>query len=159
MIPQRLHELAEVVKRTPGFEYWQPDYSSASLDTLGEWFATQVETRNRTKEEIRTIENRLIFQMEIENEELTSRTFSLAMDIGMYLSQVFLKNYPSLRLEQACDDKKLADYGQPLIAGFGPLFLNPVRIAITLAYGLARKNETGKRLREVYDYWAKMIKE
>lgn len=156
--PQRVNELAEVVSQTPGFEVWQPDHSPASLDKLGDWFAGQVETRSRTKEEVQAIEIRLVFPMEIPGEELTNRTFSLAMDIGMYLSQVLLKKYPSLKWEQPFGNKKFADYGQPLLTGFGPVSLNPVRIAVTLAYGLASKNKSGKRLRELYDYWSKQVR-
>ena len=95
--------------------------------------------------------------MDVPNEELTERTFSLAMDIGMYLGRVLLANFPSLRWEQFLGSKKFADYGQPIITGFGPVPLNPVRIAVTLAYGLAKARGPSKRLREVYDYWAQRV--
>lgn len=158
VLPQRVNELAEAVRQTPGFEAWQPDYTPASLDTLGQWFAGQVETRSRTQEELRAIKDRLVFPMDIPSEELTDRTFSLAMDIGMYFSQALLKNHPSLKWEQPLDDKKFADYGQPCLSGFGPVFLNPVRNGgHVFAHGLASKTKTGKRLREVYDYWAQRV--
>jgi hypothetical protein len=157
VLPQRLNELAQAVKQTPGFETWQPDCTPASLNTLGEWFAGQVETRNRAQDELHAIHIRLVFPMEIPGEELTNRTFSLAMDVGIYFSQVLLKNYPSLRWEQPVGNKRFADYGQPLLTGFGPASLNPVRIAVTLAYGLASTNKTGRRLREVHDYWAQRV--
>jgi hypothetical protein len=157
VLPQRVSELAKVVKETPGFENWQPDYTPASLDTLGEWFARQVETRNRTQEELQAIKERLVFPMQVPTDELTDRTFSLAMDIGMYFSQVLLRNYPSLKWEQPLDDKRFADYGQPLLAGFGPVSLNPVRIAHAFAHGLADKSYSRKRLREVYEYWAQRV--
>jgi hypothetical protein len=70
------------VRETPGFESWQPDCTPASLDALGQWFAEQVETRSRTQGERQAINDRLVFQMDIPAEELTNRTFSLAMDIG-----------------------------------------------------------------------------
>ncbi len=80
------------------------------------------------------------------------------MDIGMYFSQVLMKNYPSLKWEQPLGNKKFADYGQPCLAGFGPVSLNPVRNGgHVFAHGLASKNKTGKRLREVYDYWAQRV--
>jgi hypothetical protein len=157
VMPQRVKELSKAVKDTPGFEAWAPDHSPASLDKLGDWFAGQVETRNRAKEEVQAIESRLTFPMEIPGEELTDRTFSLAMDIGMYFSQVLLKSYPSLKWQQALGSKKFVDYGQPVLVGFGPVSLNSVRITVTFAYGLASKDNTGKRLREIYDYWAKKV--
>jgi hypothetical protein len=52
IIPERIKELTSAVKSTLGFEDWEPDFSPASLNLLGEWFASQVETRPRTPEEI-----------------------------------------------------------------------------------------------------------
>ena len=46
VLPQRVNELAEAVRQTPGFETWRADCTSGSLDGLGEWFAGQVEVRN-----------------------------------------------------------------------------------------------------------------
>lgn len=157
VLPRRLDELANAVNQTPGFEAWVADFTPASLDQLGEWFTTQVETRLRTKDELEEIRDRSFISIDIPTEELTNRTFSLAMDVGMYLSQVFLKTHPTLQWEQQTGNKKYADYGQPVLVGFGPVPLNPVRLLVTLAYGVANKKKTGKRLRELYEIWAKMI--
>ncbi|HXZ30942.1 MAG TPA: hypothetical protein VEH30_01560 [Terriglobales bacterium] len=157
VLPGRVHELARAVKATPGFERWGPDYTAASLDALGHWFAGQVETRKRTKDELEETKNRQAFPMEVPNEELTNRTFSLAMDLGMYLSQVLIKNHPSLKWEQPIGDKRFVDYGQPSLVGFGRVTLNPVGVAVTFAYGLVSKTKTGKGLREVYDYWSRRV--
>src|SRR5215469_2088930 len=98
--PERIAQLASVVRSSPAFENWQPDFSPDSLNDLGEWFAGQIETRPRTKEEIDAFNEQAPFPIEISDSELTNRTFSLAVDIGMYLNQVFLKNHPLLRWEQ-----------------------------------------------------------
>ena len=153
--PQRLDELANAVKQTPGFEAWKADFTPASLDRMGEWFAEQIKTRLRTEEEILQIRDQSSIPIEIPGEELTNRTFSLAMDIGMYFSQVLLKNHPTLQWEQQFGNKKDADYGQPVLVGFGPVAFNPVRLMVTLAYGVVSKKKTGKSLRELYDIWAK----
>jgi hypothetical protein len=52
VLPERVDELANAVKETPGFKAWQADYTPASLDTLGNWFAAQVETRPRSQAEL-----------------------------------------------------------------------------------------------------------
>ena len=158
IMPQRLDELRRAVQEVPGFEAWQADFTPASLDQLGEWFAAQVETRPRTQEEIQEIESRSSFPIEIPGEDLTNRTFSLAMDIGMYFSQVFLKNHPALRWDQQFGNRKDAYYGQPILMGFGPVPFNPVWLLVTLAYGVVSKRKTGKSLHDLYDIWAKMIK-
>ncbi|RTL25777.1 MAG: hypothetical protein EKK47_22650 [Burkholderiales bacterium] len=158
VLPQRLDELTKAVREVPGFDSWQPDLTPASLELLGDWFALQVEMRPRTQDEIEEIESRSVNRIEIPSEELTNRTFSCAMDIGMYLSQVFLTSYPSLRWEQSFGNKKYIDYGQPVLTGFGAAPFNPVRMLVTFAYGVASKKNSGKGLREIYDIWSKLIR-
>lgn len=153
----RLDILRNAVRETSGFANWQADLTPDSLIVLGDWFATQVEIRPRTPEEIQAIENRQPHPIAVPREELTDRTFSLAMDIGMYLSQVFLKSYPTLRWEQPLGNKKDADFGQPVLVGFGAVPLNPVWILVTHAYGVAGKSSSVKSLGALYAIWSKMI--
>ena len=157
VIPQRVNELSRAVAQSPGFESWDADYSASSLDLLGQWMADQVEMRQRTKGELNIIYNHFSFPFEVPNEELTNKTFSLAFDVGIYFSQVLLKNSLSLKWIQQFGTKKSVDYGQPVLVGFGKTSLNPTQIMVTLAYGLTSKKRTGKRLRELYDYWTKQI--
>jgi hypothetical protein len=125
---------------------------------LGSGSPTRSKPEAERKGELQAIKDRLVFPMDIPAEELTNRTFSLAMDIGMYFSQVLMKNYPSLKWEQPLGNKRFADYDQPCLVGFGPVSPNPVRIGHVFAHGLADKTYTGKRLREVFDYWAKLVR-
>src|SRR5664279_5964115 len=80
ILPQRLDELTRAVNQSPGFEDWQPNFTPDSLGPLGNWFAANVETRPRTKDEIKIIEAGSAYPMEVPTQELTNRTFSLAMD-------------------------------------------------------------------------------
>jgi len=155
VFPQRIRELVGLVRDTPGFERWDADNTPKSLEVLGEWFANQVELRNRTPAELQVITDKLVFPMDVSGEELTSRTFSIAFDVGVYFGQVLVTNLPTLRWKQASGSKNSIDCGQPLLTGFvSHLTLNPVRIGVTLAYGLAARSQSGSRLREVHDYWA-----
>jgi hypothetical protein len=86
------------------------------------------------------------YPIDIEPTELTNRTFSLAMDVGMYLSQVLITNVPGLRWEHPLGGLKFVDYGQPVLRGPGRVPLNPVGLIVTLAYGIARKRQSGQRL-------------
>ncbi len=165
MLPERVKELAKAVELTPGFKTWRPDRTPESLAPLGEWFAGQVETRPRTKDEIQAIDEKLNggFPNKIDTSgeefktELTIKTFSLAVDIGMYFGRVFLKNYPSLRWTQDFSDKRCIDYGQPVLVEFRGSPLNPIQIMVVLARGLARKTRDGRRLLELYNVWAKKV--
>jgi hypothetical protein len=154
---QRLDELTAAVVLTRGFEGWKADFLPVSLGPLGEWFAAQVETRLRSEHEIREIADRSSYPVGVSGEELTDRTFSFAIDVGIYLSQVFLKGYPALRWNQPLGNKNDIDYGQPVLEGFGAAPFNPVRMMVTLAYGIAAKKKTGKSLRELYGTWTKMV--
>lgn len=158
IMPQRIAELTKVVQSSPDFGDWRPSFTPASLSVLGRWFAIQVDTRTRTQEE--QLERRSPYPIERSDWELTDRTFSLAVDVGMYLSQVLLRDYPSLKWDQPTGSKKFIDYGQPILIGFaGDVPLNPIHIVIMLAYGIAQKMKTGKALRDIYDIWSKMVKD
>ncbi|OHD72646.1 MAG: hypothetical protein A2355_15975 [Spirochaetes bacterium RIFOXYB1_FULL_32_8] len=162
IMPKRLNLLIDVVKSFKDYESWKSDYSPESLEKLGQWFYENVETRKRTGEEKDDIYSKSpdwFKTVEIQDWELTNKTFSLSIDIGMYLANVFLKNNYSLKWDHFTKGKKIdIDYGQPVLIGFGSDTFNPTHISITLAYGLARKNKTGNRLKELYDTWIKFIK-
>lgn len=150
IIPERVAELTRVVKSSDGFEHWKPDYTPSSLNALGSWFATQVQTRPRTGQELAEIAVQSPFPRS--DWELTNRTISLAMDIAIYLSQVLLHNHPRLKWDQQFGSKKYIDYGQPVLTGFpNDVPMNPVRVVTSLAYGLVKNTTSTKALREIYD--------
>lgn len=161
IIPERLDILTNTVKSTNGHEDWIPDFTPESLDELGQFFFENVETRKKTKKEIKNIYNNApdwFKNVEVDDWELSDRTFSLAIDIGIYLSQVFIKNHSELSWKHVLKGRKdYISYGQPVLNGFGSDEFDPTNICITLAYGLARKNKTSKRLRELYDTWTRFI--
>jgi hypothetical protein len=150
VIPERINELTSAVRTSNSFEDWEPDYNPSSLNLLGKWFATQVQMRSRSQDEIDEITAKFPFPRS--DRELTDRTISLAMDISMYLSQTLLRNNPLLDWDQPFGSKKFIDYGQPVLVGFmHGIPVNPVGVVTTLAYGLIRKTKTGMGLREMYD--------
>jgi hypothetical protein len=153
-LPERITELTRAVNRTPGFHAWKSDATPESLGLLGEWFRGQVETTQETMEESEEVKARLTFLAGLSEEELTIKTFSLAVDVGMYFGQVILKNVPGTRWDQPVRNKNFADYGQPVIMGCGTVPLNPVRIAVTLAYAFAANEQPANRLRALYDVWS-----
>ena len=157
VMPDRIRQLSNAVQASPGFEDWQPNGHAESLNLLGEWFANQVTVRPRTEEEIKNKEAKSKFPIEIPREELTSRTFSLAMDVGMYLSQVFLENHPSLKWELPLSSQKFIDYGQPVLVKFRTAPFNPVRMIVTFAYGVAQHTKNGDGMKRIYEIWSKQI--
>ena len=157
-LPDRIAGLEAAVRCTTGYETWTADFSPESLGPLGEWFVTQVEVRPKTSQELEEQRAKLTFPVDIPTEQLTNRTFSLAMDIGMYFSQVILKNLAGTRWEQPLRNANFADYGQPVVVGSGSVPLNAVSVVTTVAYGIASKERNGRRLRELYDIWVKLLR-
>jgi hypothetical protein len=154
--PERVGELTRTLNSSVGFEDWKANYRPDSLNSLGKWFATQVGSRPHTPEELRRFPPHV--REWVSEGELTDRTISLAMDVGMYLSQVFVRNNPTLRWDQIFGSSRFIDYGQPVLVGFaGNVPFNPVRMVITMAYGLAKDTKDDKRLREIYEIWSKKI--
>jgi len=153
-LPTRIAILESCVKASAGYESWVANFDSTSLVTLGDWFASQVETRDRTASELREMEAGLRFPIDISTNELTDEVVSKAMDVGMYFGEVLLKNHPALRWDFKTESKKFADYGQPVIVGVGAAILNPVRIALTMAYGVVAGTQSGSRLSQVYQFWS-----
>jgi hypothetical protein len=153
-VPTRIAELAQAVTSNRRFEKWQPTATPESLEDLGRWFETQVETRTKAAEEIAGTRAKLRFPIDVPGEDLTDRTFSVAMDIGIYFAQVVLKNMPGVRWDQPLGNKKFADYGQPVLMGFGTIPLNPIRVIVTTAYAIARKKPA--KLRDLFDTWSRM---
>jgi hypothetical protein len=157
IIPERLHELQHAVRAAKSFGDWQPDRTLSSLDMLGEWFAGEVETRPRTSVELDVARSKLKFEVDLPREVLTDRTHSVAMDVGLYLSQVFLRNHPGVRWTQIRGNKRYVDFGHGVLIGFGAVPLNPVRIATMLAYGIADGEKSGKSVRELYVVWSQRV--
>jgi len=154
-IPIRLAILESSVRETPGFGSWAADSTEASLAGLGEWYAMQVETRQRTRDEMEEIMGSLIFPVDVPDHELTNKTFSLAVDIGMYWSTVLRRRYPTLQWDLIMKSKRYVDYGQPVLMGFAAKVpLNPVRIMIVMAYGLADGSKSAARLLELHKVWS-----
>jgi hypothetical protein len=159
-LPSCLEQLVLAIRTTPGFEKWNADYSPDSLDILGNWFMTQVKTREITAEELASIQSKLVSPMEIGTWTLSNETLTLAVLVGMYYGQVAVTNLPGVKWELSFHmfgKRKMADYGQPILNGVGVVPINPVRVANSLAYGFADRSATGKRLREAYEYWATSV--
>lgn len=153
VVPERILELTKAVNATSGFQKWKPDRTPESLDLLGVWFDGQVELRRRTPEEVEEVRSMLTFPIDVPDGELTNKSFSLAMDIGMYFGEVILKNLTGTRWDQPLRAKSFVDYGQPVIMGFGAVPLNPIRVMVMTAYGISRHQKS--RLRELYETWMK----
>jgi hypothetical protein len=152
-IPSRIKVLENAVRSGPTTKAWKADSSPASLQQLGEWYVKHVTTRQRTSAEVSAMRQRLTIPVEIEGWDLDEPTYSLAVDVGIYLGEVLRTGCEKLKWGVIVKDKRFVDYGCPVITGFGRAVMNPVRICAVLARGAVRGSANGDRLFELYKTW------
>jgi hypothetical protein len=114
-----------------------------------------VERRLRTPDEIAAIKGKTPFNFDVAEYELTNRTFSVAMDAGMYFGESLRYHYPHLEWQQPRKSKRDIDYGQMVLSGFGQIVLNPVHNCVIFCYGVARGKETARGFSEGFELWSR----
>jgi hypothetical protein len=160
VMPSRISELQNAINSSQeSFGSWKPDYSVASINVLGIWFWHQVETRPRTPEEIAEIRGQTPFDFDVSENELTNRTFSLAMDCGMYLGETLRYHYPHLEWQQPRRSKRDVDYGQLVLSGFGRTVLNPVGNCVVFCYAASKGRRTGDSFSQMFERWSRYAEE
>ncbi|RKR09278.1 hypothetical protein C8C83_0899 [Flavobacterium sp. 90] len=150
----RINHLIELVKTTPSFEDWNADFTPNSLNELGRWFYQNVETLKLTEEEYFNKRSQIPNYIEIEDWDLSIKTRSLIVDIGLYFGEVFIHTHKELVWKQYFSkNKKDMNNGHMVIPKFGKLELNPILVIMGTAWGLARKKYDDKRLYDLYKIW------
>jgi hypothetical protein len=159
LIPERVRELEAEVRRTSGFESWKADFTLNSLDTLREWYAGQVEERPltldaTTKSQSLGAEGMSFLLAQLSQAIPTYRTLSLAFDVGVYSSQVCLKNCEDLSWRQVRSGNGYDGCGHSVLAGLDPTRCSTALLATTLSYGITIGRKTMASSRALRDVWS-----
>ena len=118
---------------------------------LGKWFEENVETEKLSEEEYKEKRAAVPDYIEIQDWDITIKTRSLAVDIGIYFGEVFIKNHKGLKWEQYLTRSKYdMDIGHMVIKGFGKTRLNSIWKLYIIANCLADKTDTGAIVYELY---------
>jgi hypothetical protein len=83
---------------------------------------------------------------------LSNESFSIAADVGIYLGEVLRKQRPALRWALCTRPKSDISYNLPVLEG-GKMPVDPIHLAVVLAYGIARGTRGPDRLSELYRIW------
>jgi hypothetical protein len=106
--------------------------------------------------EYRALPNHLRPLVEVEDWQLTEKTLSLCVDVGIYLAEVLRGAHPELKW--SLWTRRTVDYHRPVLVGFqGQVPMDPIRIAINVALGMVRGERQPTRLRELFDVWSKKV--
>lgn len=98
----------------------------------------------------------LTIPVEIDDWDLDEVTYSIALDIGIYLGEVLKTHCQQLKWDVVLKDKRFIDYGCPVMTGFGKSVMNPMRICAVMARGIVRGVADAGRLFELYQTWLKL---
>lgn len=140
----RLRMLIGCVRSDPKYADWNPDYSRESLRTLARWLYDNVEPEKFTDEEYAIMQSRMYDSggrcLGVASEyNVTIRTKSIIVDVGIYLGEVMIHEHDWLFWEQELGGgRKSVDYGYMVIRiKFSKpysLSFNPVEIADVHAF-------------------------
>ena len=145
--------MCQVINNLP-IDYDFQSKTKEELKLYAKWFEENVETEKLSEEEYKEKRAAVPDYIEIQDWDITIKTRSLAVDIGIYFGEVFIKNHKGLKWEQYLTRSKYhMDKGHMVIKGFGKDVLNSIWIIYVLASGLAKKTKKGTRLYELYNVW------
>ena len=153
-IPSRVDALQRLVRESEGRNHWNADRTPASLVDLGAWFADNIEVYPANNNDEDSLSSEPFVPKIHTDTELTTKTLSIAVDIGMYISQILISEIKSLQWAQSLQTKSDIDYGQPVLTKFRAAPFNPSRMIITLAYGLRDRTRSRSDLKRLFDTWA-----
>ena len=118
-IPERLELLRNAFEATGGGAKEKLDYSVESLRILWQWFMPLITKEPKTTEELEK-EAKLLPSGATRNlEKLSVGTLAIAMDIAIYLAEVFIRTCANVKWGLAKSrSKNYINYNRPVLLGF-----------------------------------------
>lgn len=154
----RLDELNALIHRTPGYADWKMDYSKESLFQLGEFLKHVVEIRPLSPEVYKQQREYFPPEIDILDWELTPRTVSILIDLGMYVGDVLIKNHPGLKWIQYPGRGKIdANYGHMVILINTNNWVNPTRAMYITGLKVAKGTFTQEWFINSYNFWSDSV--
>jgi len=118
-IPERLELLKDAFEFTGGGAKEKLDYSVESLRIMWEWFIPQVTTEPKTTAELEKEAKILPGGKSRNLERLSIGTLAIAMDIAIYLAEVFIRTCKNVNWGLAKSrSKNYINYNRPVLLGF-----------------------------------------
>lgn len=157
-IPSRIEMLIGAIKDT-GTNSNEIDFTVESLKPLWVWFKERITTVPRSSEEIDRIKNSVPewIRDDVQDWDLSKETLTLAIDIAIYLSEVFIRNNPSLHWGLLKKPKSDISFNRPVVFGFRNSELEPTRVIVNLCSSYV-EGKPNKDLLSLFEVWSKFIK-
>lgn len=149
----RIGQLIRIVKSTKGFQNWIADFSPNSLKGLGDWLAINIETEVLSKDEYESKRKETPEWIEIPNWDLSLKSRSLLVDIGIYFGEVFINNHTGMYWKQYYSKSKIEVDNGHMVIQFKKDNMNPVWLLYILGLKLATKSESTNCLYNLFKRW------
>lgn len=138
VIPDRMAYLRDRCASDLKIPAEELDYSAASLVPVWKWFLRTARIEKTPKEELeKMVEGAKTFgESWINRERFSVVTTFIMRDIGIYVGESFVRNYPQLQWVYNDKPRNYVNGRQPVIAGFyfkdetteGPMVVNPMEL-------------------------------
>ncbi|MDD4328143.1 MAG: hypothetical protein PHU83_07915 [Eubacteriales bacterium] len=143
------------------------DYSAESLILVWRWFLKTARMEKTPKETLEKMKEgaKVLGESFINWEQFTVATQFIMKDIGMYIGQSYVLNYPQLRWHYYTKPKNEINAKQPVIAGFyfkdqyteGEATINPLEFAEGAAANFFDKTQKETDIYDSYMQWVQWI--
>jgi hypothetical protein len=160
-IETRIAALGEAIVET-GSSDWL-DGTPASLTRLGDWLERSIVVAKKGAEqksqEIEALPPvlRKIGESVVEDWDLTPESLSIAVDVGIYLGEVFRRNLSEVEWVLCNRPKSNVSFHQPVLRGFGKRTLDPIRGTVGIAFGMARGDQNVAELERGFRMWSEQV--
>ncbi|MGD7009134.1 hypothetical protein ACQCV8_13515 [Metabacillus sp. 84] len=160
-IPARLRLLKQAYTETSEGKLEDLDLSPHSLVNLWTWFLSKIEIEFYTADEIADKHRKLPewLHKEVGEKKLSTATLCVAMDIGIYFGEVFVKNFNHLNWGVKFKPKSYAHVNRPVILGFsaGKQEMNPSNLIHNLSLEAIEEGSENKSLYNLFKVWEEDI--
>ena len=154
---QRMFELNRAIQQFTG-KMWQQDYSINSLAELNVFLLNSIKSENLSKQELEEKKKRVPTYITIQDWDLTVKSRSLLVDVGIYWGEVIIYNNNSLHWEQFFSrNKNDNDYGHMVIMLKNSQRINPIWLMYIQGLKIIKGTVSQTFLNDLYSIWTSYI--
>lgn len=166
-IPERMNYFRNRCAQDLNIPVEKLGYTTESLVFVWKWFINTARMEKTPKEELEKMQEaaKIFGESFINREQFTVATKFIMRDIGMYLGECYVLNYPNLYWTYKTKPKSSVTVNQPLIAGFrasymgkeGDIFFPPIHMVGVQAAKIYDQSQNVQDLYDIFVKWAKSI--
>lgn len=150
---ERINQLLELININNNNKPIILDFNISSLVPLGKWLVKNVKVEKLSEVEFIAKRNSIPSYIELNDWDLSIKTRSILVDIGIYFGEVVIKNNSGCEWKQYFSKiKDDVDNGH-LVINIGKDRMNPIWLLYIIGLKIADGNENNEILLNLYETW------